>query len=613
MTNINKIATVLLVMGLVQTANAEISGSGTPNSGCSGQLDGLLWHDHNADNVVDSAEPGLPGISLYLFYADGAGSTTATTDAMGQYRFDYLCQGDYLVVIDEDTVPDGMITPVGGESVDDLGGWAVNINDGVAARMDLGYKSCPIAVDATCSVASLASELYRCEKPIDELSLIWNGEQTIRVLAYYGKPDQPLLADIDHVAPGDLVTVTGMRGSSDDVIWEIFAAGTDTKLGESKLRVACDDQEMDGPEDCGLPQGDGKDNKTEFINDWLLDGIVDDSGLLECTKRSTASSTCEVQSNWADCDLLEKVSWLTLTYTGGGCAASYHNQPDKFQCEGEVDSQLEVSLLTESGDSFAVRPGESFTIPTEGSDTELELTNELGTELMRIHTSCSKPLSAGDVFGSLTLAALNGIGIGAQIDYEYEVENKRALPVMVRTREAPYRTLYQNSFEVEAVRTVVGSSFVTANSNNAILAEENGASLMQCKGADFVDVIVRPREPCEISGSGLHIHNNEIRWSLGSGRNVAATFERILISWPGDVTDKLKEIKLDGDKIFDQDRLGSSAIIQRSDLIGDYHKRRVSRHEPAELKIVFDDDIKQAVLSDFSIEADFSEGCRIVW
>jgi len=41
---------------------------------------------------------------------------------------------------------------------------------------------------------------------------------------------------------------------------------------------------MNGPEDCGNPQGDGKKNESKYINDWLLEGMVDSAGgVLDCT------------------------------------------------------------------------------------------------------------------------------------------------------------------------------------------------------------------------------------------------------------------------------------------------------------------------------------------
>jgi hypothetical protein len=40
---------------------------------------------------------------------------------------------------------------------------------------------------------------------------------------------------------------------------------------------------MNGPEDCGSRQGNGKSNDAGLINDWLLDGMVDAKTALICT------------------------------------------------------------------------------------------------------------------------------------------------------------------------------------------------------------------------------------------------------------------------------------------------------------------------------------------
>ena len=99
--------------------------------------------------------------------------------------------------------------------------------------------------------------------------------------AYKGDTSKLLLVTVPDVSPGDEVTVTGFAGSPNDVIWEIFQAGGN-KIGESTFHLSCSDRDMNGSEDCGKDQGDGKD-KVGFINDWLLEGIVDASGTLDCT------------------------------------------------------------------------------------------------------------------------------------------------------------------------------------------------------------------------------------------------------------------------------------------------------------------------------------------
>ena len=61
--------------------------------------------------------------------------------------------------------------------------------------------------------------------------MIWDGSESIRIKAYKGKTTSQLLADIDNIEGGDEVTVSGYAGSKNDVIWEIFRAGTNNKIG----------------------------------------------------------------------------------------------------------------------------------------------------------------------------------------------------------------------------------------------------------------------------------------------------------------------------------------------------------------------------------------------
>ena len=91
------------------------------------------------------------------------------------------------------------------------------------------------------------------------------------------------MADIDNITPGDEVAIAGFAGSPNDVYWEIFDAGTGVKLGESKFHLSCSDSDMNGVEDCGKNQGDGKSNELGLINDWLLERIKDEGGALDCT------------------------------------------------------------------------------------------------------------------------------------------------------------------------------------------------------------------------------------------------------------------------------------------------------------------------------------------
>ena len=48
----------------------------------------------------------------------------------------------------------------------------------------------------------------------------------------------------------------------------------------------------------------------------------------------------------------------------------------------------------------------------------------VGAQELEIHTSCSKPLAVGDIFGSLQLVGFNGLGGGSnEVTYSYLLTN----------------------------------------------------------------------------------------------------------------------------------------------------------------------------------------------
>lgn len=85
--------------------------SGTEYSGLdfgvdySGAIGDLIWHDLNSDGVQDAGEPGLAGVTVYLY--DSSGATllaTTVTDATGAYNFPGLQDGTYQVRVEPTSV-----------------------------------------------------------------------------------------------------------------------------------------------------------------------------------------------------------------------------------------------------------------------------------------------------------------------------------------------------------------------------------------------------------------------------------------------------------------------------------------------------------------------------
>lgn len=623
-----RLATQCITASVIATfallAQAEISGSGSPNANCAGaQIGGRLALDDSPSSA------GLDRVRLFL---EGDGQVlSAYTGGDGRYLFFGLCAGDFQLTIDQGSLPGGLTLtkwPAGDEDDDSdsdsdpIGrnfndGWEIELEDDNERRLDVDFSfagtpeaRCLLGVEARCAIPSLATELYVCSKRVHELRMVWNGFQPVRVIAYNGKPDDEILVDIDGVLPGDLVTVGQMHDAPDDVVWEVYAAGSDFRLGESKFHLDCDDPQMDGPEDCLAAQGDGKDDKSGRINDWLFSGLTDAGGEIDCAA-PVYQQTCHFEPTRADCEALEEVHTLTFQYRGNACADSRHHQPDKFECEGTIDGVQPATITLKDDTRFTVMPGEAFSIPSPGSSTEIELTNGGGTQRLKIHTSCSQPLAAGNSFGALTLGAINGLGVGTPVDFSYRVVNlgDADAGIVVVSESAP--SLFDPAAPVAAQSSVTfhGSRWLDRTLTNEVSAAGTTES-SSCAATDEATAVVTDMSPCEVMELEREFHNEEIRWRLKAGDAAAATISRVELDWPVGVAGKLKEMKLDGDKFYDRDDRSGRLIVDTEDFSDDLKKRRIKRANDREMKIKFDKDIDR-IPADYAVTVHFEEGCSV--
>ena len=75
-----------------------------------GTIGNLVWHDRNGNGVRDAGEPGIGGVTVDLYEdRNGNGAIDAgdimvdrvTTDLFGEYTFDNVVMGDYLVTVSD--------------------------------------------------------------------------------------------------------------------------------------------------------------------------------------------------------------------------------------------------------------------------------------------------------------------------------------------------------------------------------------------------------------------------------------------------------------------------------------------------------------------------------
>ncbi|HJT81847.1 MAG TPA: SdrD B-like domain-containing protein [Chthoniobacterales bacterium] len=442
-----------------------------PRNRCegTGKIGDFVWNDLNKNGCQDANEPGMANVRVDLYTGCGANRefvTSTTTDSNGMYMFSNLCAGDYSVCFHK---PDGFSHTLANQSctggdekdsdcecTDNTDGSVCCVcvtlptNSSTNLTIDCGYiQNCALQVTKSCVVPSPSptATAFDCKKmkPINELKMTWNGSQTICIKAWKGSVGSTLLSTQCNITPGTTVTVSGYAGSPNDVIWEIFNnnGGTPgTKIGESTFHVSCSDVDMDGPEDCGKAEGDGK-GKTGFINQWIFAGMSGNGISINCgggNGGGNPNSNCVVTPNQggSGCNPetgLGKPTTLTFQYNNGSCASSNNPQSGKFVCTGSVNTALPINVSNSDGytqSTTTVSPGGTITFTKGGStlssQSDFTLSNSGGTETLSIHTSCSQPLHIGDVFGNFTLVGFNGQtgGNGGTIVYHYEVKNNGA-------------------------------------------------------------------------------------------------------------------------------------------------------------------------------------------
>jgi hypothetical protein len=96
-----------------------------PATGATGAIGDRIWNDADGNGIQDPGESGIAGVTVNLYTDDdGTGVYdgvydrlvgTATTDAYGNYIFDDLAPGAYVVEVDTTTLPSGFDTTPTGE------------------------------------------------------------------------------------------------------------------------------------------------------------------------------------------------------------------------------------------------------------------------------------------------------------------------------------------------------------------------------------------------------------------------------------------------------------------------------------------------------------------
>ncbi|MFK7919557.1 MAG: SdrD B-like domain-containing protein [Ilumatobacter sp.] len=157
-----------------------------------GSISGTIVFDQDRDGVEDPDETGLEGIRIVLLDDDGNEVAETTTDENGDYTFVGLDAGDYVVDVDESTLPDGVTI-----TFDD--------DDGTTDP------------DGTMPV-TLGTTPGGDVEDITDVDAGYAGENTIGDTIYFDINGNGTQDDGEPGIPGQTVTLTGPDGIADEAI-----------------------------------------------------------------------------------------------------------------------------------------------------------------------------------------------------------------------------------------------------------------------------------------------------------------------------------------------------------------------------------------------------------
>jgi uncharacterized repeat protein (TIGR01451 family) len=396
------------------------------------------------------------------------------------------------------------------------------------------------------------------------------------------------------------------------------------------------------PLDCGRPEGDGKD-KSGFLNDWLLEGIVDAGGVLNCTADAQlpGAKECEIPS--LDGELCTKrPTEISFRYNAGDdCNASSNTQDNgKWSCTDNAVTGEPVQIIIskpdgnnvslDTGPGATVGDGDVVTATAANagrddfdSESRIQILDGSGGLLQDIilHTSCSQDLRIGDRFGAIEVVGFvnedqGSVQSGAEVKYTYVVTNTGNVDLENITVEddqldpaavpgSPIDLLAGQKTDPPLMATV----FVTGPVTNTVTVTGVAPDGSECKAMDSTTITVAEPPPCVITSGEFKLEDDKIKWKLTNAGDEVATVESIEISAP-DEFGAIKKVKLDGD-IFKDDTRPMTWTFTAADFINDLKNRQIKVGDTKELIFETTQKFKEATADQISITVNFAENCSI--
>ncbi len=474
-------------------------------------------------------------------------------------------------------------------------------------------------------------------KPIDGLVMQWNGEVNVDIIAYDGDVGDAVLAEFEDVSPGEYVTVTGMDGSPNDQQWAIFEHAPGDALGApvgtSEFHISCSDDDMDGLEDCPLPQGDGKSNDPDLINQWGFGGMIGETGSLFCPGVPGGSDSVDV------------------IY---GYRVTNPNAEEIIAQISDVKLGISQTEPIAANDFLEIVVGPVSVLPDEGDDGNLFVNTVVVTAETGSGASCDAsdsvtvqrneplvPVACSDIDPITAVSLVWDGDVAVDIVMESGEEFKNVLPGnQITFQEADTGNDVLMDIYLAGTTQLLGSSefHVSCSDDNMNGTEDCGTNQGNGKGDDgslindwLFDGMtgVSGSFACELPSTGvvdpapLFIEGAEVadlkdlkkvKWDLTNNTFEDAYITNLYINWPA-AHDQLKKVKLGGDEFAKDvfDGTPPTNLPAEDPFEDDIKKRTLPAGATETLEIEFTVEVPFRELSDFEIVVEFSNGQTVTF
>ncbi len=236
----------------------------------SGSIGDTIWFDTDSSGggAPDGAEFGLEGVTVTLTWTNPNGGDivlTTVTDANGQYSFDNLPNGDFVIEVDESTLPVGLVATYDQDGNND-GSTPVTLTDAANTvdDVDFGYNGTGSIGDTIWFDRDGDGVFDANEYPLSdiEVTLTWNSTQGVETFTTTTNANGMYL--FPNLAPGDY-TVAVTTADLPTGMLPTFDADQDTNGLNSTSALVLGDGEDNEDQDFGY-NGQGQIGDTVYLD-----------------------------------------------------------------------------------------------------------------------------------------------------------------------------------------------------------------------------------------------------------------------------------------------------------------------------------------------------------